>query len=202
MCRRKSSCGSSASGRACEVSSSGSRPTSESPLESSHEAALQALLVTRGTDSAAESARFAAPRVTEVTGIGWDILAKLGSSPALDPPLQRPQLSIGEFARAVSLQRLEQRHGLRSRVRIDLLADRFPDPFERVGPGSPGAVPLVFARQSALAQILPGRLGIHPRLGGREFLGPLCLRQPLQPPDLCVGNHLRSAPAGANFDGR
>ena len=61
----------------------------------------------------------------------------LGRPPALEVPLQRPQLPVREFARVLALQRLKQRLGFQPRVRFDLLAHLFPHPVERIVARSP-----------------------------------------------------------------
>ena len=49
-----------------------------------------------------------------------------GSAPVLQPPLQRPQLAVGELARMLPLQGFKQCPGFQPRIRRDLVAKSFP----------------------------------------------------------------------------
>jgi len=109
--------------------------------------------------------------------------------PVLQPPLQRPQLAVGELARMLPLQCFEQCPRLQPRVRRDLFANPFPYLGERIGPRPPAPVFLSLTRQTRIVQIIPRRLPVHPGFRRRQFLILFCFRQPFQPPDLFVSDH-------------
>ena len=114
-------------------------------------------------------------------------------APALEMPLQRTQLPVGEFARVLALQRLEDRLGFQSRMRIDLLFDLLPDSLKRIQARAPSPFGLLLAGLFAAGQIFPRRLHVHAGFGGRHLLCLLGFRQPSQPPHLCVCDHLARA---------
>ena len=124
-----------------------------------------------------------------------------GRPPPLDSPLQRVELPVGEPARVLPLQCLEKRLRLQPRVRLHLLTDFLPHVLERIDPRSPVPFRFPLTGEPGAGQLLPRGLHIHSGLGGRQFLCLLCFRQPFQPPDLCVGHHLRCALKRV-FDGR
>jgi hypothetical protein len=98
-------------------------------------------------------------------------------TPALDPPLQRAQLSIGEPVRVLPLQRREDRLRLQSGIGAQLLADLRPHPGEAIRPCPPMTRRFHFARQTPRLQVFQCRLHVHPRLRRCDFLGFLALRQ-------------------------
>jgi hypothetical protein len=53
------------------------------------------------------------------------------------PAVQRAQLSVGELARILPLERCKYRPGLQVGVRFYLGSDLFPDMLERIGSRSP-----------------------------------------------------------------
>jgi hypothetical protein len=120
----------------------------------------------------------------------------LRRTPSLDVPLQRSELAVGELARVLALQRLENRLCFQTRVPSHLFLNLFPHPLERILARAPRSFGLALARQFPCPQVLPGSLDIHAGLGGRQLLRLFCFRQPLQPPDLGIGYHLRRAPRG------
>jgi hypothetical protein len=110
-------------------------------------------------------------------------------APLLDPPLQGPQLDVGEAAWMAALQVEEQGLGLEPRVEPELIDEFGPDVLERVLPGPPGVRGLPLAGERVRVAVLACRLLVDPRLvrgGGQCVFG---LDQLPQPPEQAIGDH-------------
>jgi hypothetical protein len=81
--------------------------------------------------------------------------------PALDVPLQGPQLAVGEAAGVAALQLLEERLGLQPGVDLQQRLDFGPDLGKGVGPGGPGMRCGQLTGEPAEVDILAGGLVVH-----------------------------------------
>ena len=93
-------------------------------------------------------------------------------TPLLDPPLQRPQLTVGELAGMAALQINEQRLGLQTGIEAEHLFELRPDADEWIGFGTP--VPgheFDLAGQPAQLPVLAGGLRIDTGPRRRLLLG-------------------------------
>jgi hypothetical protein len=110
--------------------------------------------------------------------------------PLLDPPLQRPQLAIGELAREAALQIHEQ--GLRFQAGVDV-EHRFelrPDGDERIGFGTP--VPVHepdLAGQPAQLAVLASGLRVDAGPSRCFLLGDALAVQTAELADMQIGDH-------------
>jgi hypothetical protein len=102
-----------------------------------------------------------------------DFLGRAGlGPPALEPPLQGPQLALGEATRKTALQIGQQGLGLQAGVEPQQLFELRPDLGEGIGSGTPVPVhELDLAGQLAEPTVLARRFGIEAGLGGRLLLG-------------------------------
>jgi hypothetical protein len=111
-------------------------------------------------------------------------------SPLLDPPLQRPQLTVGELAGIAALQIDEQRLGLQTGVEAEHLLQLRPDRDERIGFGTP--VPgheLDLAGQPAQLPVLAGGLRIEAGPGCCLLLGDPLPIEATQLADVQIADH-------------
>jgi hypothetical protein len=113
----------------------------------------------------------------------------LHGSPLLDPPLQGPQLAVGETPWILRLQPGEHRLGQKTRVQRQLLLDAGPDRGERVGARSPGMHHVHLTGQPAEPPILAGRLGVDTSLGRSLSSGPTLMVEAAQALDVQIGDH-------------
>jgi hypothetical protein len=91
-----------------------------------------------------------------------DFLGRSGRGPpALDVPLQSPQLAIGEAAGVAALQLLEEGLGLQPGVNFQQRLDLKPDLGKGVGPGRPGMRRGHLLGEPAEADVLAGGLVVH-----------------------------------------
>ena len=110
--------------------------------------------------------------------------------PPLDPPLQGPQLAVGEAAGEATLQVGKQGLRLQSRVDLQLRFEFGPDLGEEVRMRAP--VPVHdpdLAGQLAEPPILAGRLGIHADAGRRHLFGNPLSVETTELPHLLIGDH-------------
>jgi hypothetical protein len=110
-------------------------------------------------------------------------------APALDVPLQRPQLAVSETARITPLQLGKNRLGLQARVAIEQCANLVPDRLERIGPRCPSVRLGDFAGQLAQIAVLACRLLIHVGEPRRPSDRAVVQEKPEQILDLLVGDH-------------
>jgi len=85
----------------------------------------------------------------------------LAATPALDVPLQRPQLRVGETPRILPLQLAEDRLGLQPRIEFQQTAHLGPNLLEGIGPGPPVMRRRDLAGQSAQTPVFTCCLVIH-----------------------------------------
>ena len=109
--------------------------------------------------------------------------------PLFDPPLQGPQLTIGETTRIATLQPGEQGLSLQSRVEGQLFLDLGPDVGERIEPGSPGMFHAHLTGQLAELPILACRLRVDTGPGGGLSFEPTLLIEAVQTPNVPIGDH-------------
>ena len=128
-----------------------------------------------------------------------DLLVRPARGPPLfDPPLQGPQLLLGESTRMPPLQFLEERLGFPARTLFEQCLDFAPDVGERIfaGPLRPRAClrrPL--RRQPIRLPMLPCRLAIHACLRRRQRQRRLLAEPGPEHPDLPIRDH-RATPFG------
>src|SRR5581483_998031 len=89
--------------------------------------------------------------------------------PLLDPPLQRPQLSVAELAWLRLLEVLKQGLSLQPWFHLEPLPNVFPNLGERIEPRPPLMLLLHLTRQPPIPQVFSGGLSIHARVGRRDF---------------------------------
>ena len=110
--------------------------------------------------------------------------------PLLEPPLQRPQLAVGEATGIAALQVGEQRLGLQAGIELQQRLQLGPDFDEGIGSGSPVTVhAFPLTGQLAEATILAGRLGRHAGSQGRSLPGDSLHVEVKQPADLMILDH-------------
>jgi hypothetical protein len=119
--------------------------------------------------------------------------------PALEAPLQRSDLAIGEPARVLPLQPGESGLPFPTRVERQLLLDLGPDVGERIGPCSSGMPHTHLAGQPAEPAILACRLVVDAGLGGGLCLGQTLLVEAAQTADVPIRDHRRNLRAGKGF---
>jgi hypothetical protein len=108
--------------------------------------------------------------------------------PPLDPPLQGPQLAVGEAAGVLTLQGLEEGLGFQAGVEGQLLLQPGPDLHEGVGPRPPGVLHAYLARQPSQPPVLTCSLLVHAGHGRRLAPGPLLAVEAEQAADLLIGD--------------
>jgi hypothetical protein len=114
----------------------------------------------------------------------------LHGPPLLDPPLQRPQLPVGETPGEAALQIGEQGLGQQARVEHQLFFQLWPDLGEGVWPCAVIAVHAShLAGQLAEPAVLARGLGVQARLVRGPFLGDPLQIESSQPPDLLIREH-------------
>ena len=110
-------------------------------------------------------------------------------SPLFDPPLQGPELDVGEAAREAALQVEEEGLGLESRVEPEQFEEFGPDFLERVLPGPPGVRDSPLTGEQVGVAVLACRILIDfGPIGGIGESG-FGLEQLPQPPELTIGDH-------------
>ncbi len=109
--------------------------------------------------------------------------------PEFDPPLQAPQLDVGESAREAALQVEEEGLGLEPRIESEQFEEFGPDVLERVLPGPPGMRDSSLTGERVGVAVLACRLLVD--LGPIGDLGEcgFGLEQLPQPPELAIGDH-------------
>ena len=86
----------------------------------------------------------------------------LERTPLLHPTLERPELTVLILARMTTLEILEQRLRLKTRVHIQFRAYLLPNLRERIFTRPPAVLLAHLARQLPQTTVLPRRLLIHP----------------------------------------
>jgi hypothetical protein len=114
--------------------------------------------------------------------------------PALDAPLERPYLAIGEATGILPLQRLKEGLGFQARVEGQLLFQLRPDLDKRIGPCSPAVLHAYLTRQLAQPPVLACALLIHAGPGRRLALGPVETVQSEKPSNVLIGDRHREPP--------
>jgi hypothetical protein len=109
--------------------------------------------------------------------------------PEFDPPLQTPQLNVGEAAREAALQVEEKGLGLEPRVEPEQFEEFGPDVLERVLPGPPGMRGSSPAGERVGVAVLARRLLVDAGLVGGLSQGVFGLDQLPQPPEQAIGDH-------------
>ena len=110
-------------------------------------------------------------------------------APLFDPPLQGPELDVGETAREAALQVEEEGLGLEPRVEPEQLQEFGPDVLERVLPGAPGVRDSSLTGKQVGVAVLACRLLVDfGPIGGVGECG-FGLEQLPQPPELTIGDH-------------
>ncbi len=109
--------------------------------------------------------------------------------PPLDPPLQGPQLPLGEATRVLPLQGLEKSLGLQARSQGQLFLDPGPDVGKGIESCPPGVVHTHLAGQSLEPPVLAGGLVGHAGLARRLLLGESLESEAAKGADLLIGNH-------------
>jgi hypothetical protein len=125
----------------------------------------------------------------------------LQAAPALDAPLQRPQLAGGELAGEASLQVLQERLGLQARVEAEHLFQLRPDRSEGIRFGTP--IPVHesdLAGQSTELAVLACRLGVEAGTGRRLLLADTLTLQKTELAHLQIADH-REPPCHGVLDG-
>ncbi len=115
----------------------------------------------------------------------WAVLGP----PPLDPPLQGPQLPLGEAAGVLPLQGLEQGLGLQAGGQAQLLLDPGPDVGEGVGACPPGVLHTHLAGQPLEPPVLAGRLAGHPGLARRLLPGQPLEIEAVETSHLVISDH-------------
>ncbi len=120
-----------------------------------------------------------------------DLLGRaLQGPPAFDPPLQGPQLAVGEASGEPTLQVGEEGLGLEPGLEPELFLQAGPDVSEGIGSRQPVPVhDLALTGQPVEAEILASGLGVHAGLGGGQILGLALLHEATELPHLRIGNH-------------
>lgn len=111
-------------------------------------------------------------------------------TPLLDPPLQRPQLTVGETARTTPLQLLEQGLRLQAGVELEHPGQLGPNLGERIGFGTPVPVHEThLAGQPAKLPVLPRRLGIDAGADRCQLLADAAALETTELAHLRIGDH-------------
>jgi len=111
------------------------------------------------------------------------------SPPLLDPPLERPQLSIVEAPAILALQPGEERLGFQAGVERQLLLDPLPDVGKGIGLGPPGVFHSHLTGQLAELPVLAGGFVVDARPSGRLALGQVHQVKTAQTLDVQVSDH-------------
>jgi hypothetical protein len=114
--------------------------------------------------------------------------AELGP-PALDPPLKRPQLAVGEAAGVLPLQILEQRLGLEAGIEGQLLLDPGPGPVKGVLACPPGVLHSYLAWQPVQLPVGACGLAVDAGLGSGQRERHTLLQCLAQAQNLLVRDH-------------
>ena len=110
-------------------------------------------------------------------------------APLFDPPLQAPELDVGEPSRIAALQVEEEGLGLEPRVEPELIDKFVPDVLERVLPSPPGMWDSSLTGERVGVAVLACRLLVDfGPIGGVGECG-FGLEQLPQPPELAIGDH-------------
>jgi hypothetical protein len=109
--------------------------------------------------------------------------------PLFDPPLEGPQLPVGEAAREAALQVEEEGPGLKPGVEPKQFLKLGPDVLERVLPGPPGVWRAHLTGERVRVAVLARRLLVDPRPVRGVGQGGFGLEQLPQPPELTIGDH-------------
>jgi hypothetical protein len=119
--------------------------------------------------------------------------------PALDVPLQRPQLALGKAAGVLALQPVEEGLGLQAGVERQLRFDLGPHVGEGVGASPPGTLHgSHLTGQAVQPAVLAGRLVIHAGLGRGLALGQALQVEAAEAAYLRIGDHPKP-PYGKGF---
>jgi hypothetical protein len=110
-------------------------------------------------------------------------------TPAFDPPLQAPELDVGEPTGKAALQVEEEGLGLEARVETEQFQEFRPDVLERVLPGPPGVRDSSLTGERVGVAVLACRLLVNARLIGGLSQCVFGLEQLPQPPELTIGDH-------------
>jgi hypothetical protein len=117
--------------------------------------------------------------------LGWPF----EGPPEFDPPLQAPQLNVGEAAREAALEIEEKGLGLEPRIESEQFEEFGPDVLERVLPGPPGMRNSSLSGERVGVAVLACRLLIDfSPIGDHGECG-FGLEQLPQPPELAIGDH-------------
>lgn len=117
--------------------------------------------------------------------------------PALDAPLQRPQLAVRKATGVLPLQGLEEGFGLQARALTQLLLDPGPGPVEGVRARAPGVLHADLTGQPIQPPVFARRLAIQARLGGGQRQRHTLLQGLAQAQNLLVRDHGDSFPVKA-----
>jgi hypothetical protein len=109
--------------------------------------------------------------------------------PALDAPLQRPHLAVGEAAGVLPLQVRQQGLGLQAGVDRQQLLQLRPDVGEGIGPCAPVVPHADLARQPSQPPVLARRLVVHAGLGRRSPPGDTTEVEAAEAAHLVIGDH-------------
>jgi hypothetical protein len=110
--------------------------------------------------------------------------------PLLEPPLQRPQLAVGEATRVTGFQVGKEGLGLQPRVEVELLLEFGPDVVEGICACSPGMVYHGhLAGQPVELPVCPSGLAVDARLGSGQRQRHTLEQGLAQAQNLRVGNH-------------
>jgi hypothetical protein len=110
-------------------------------------------------------------------------------SPLFDPPLQTPELDVGEPPREPPLEIDEEGLGLESGIEPEVFDEFGPDVLERVLPGPPGVWDSSLTGEHLGVAILARRLLVDARLIGGPGQRVFGLEHLPQPPELTIGKH-------------
>jgi hypothetical protein len=110
-------------------------------------------------------------------------------TPSLDPPLQAPELDVGEPPRKPPLEIDEEGLGLESGIEPEVLDEFEPDVLERVLPGPPGVGDASLTGELFGVAVLASRLLVDACLIGGPGQRVLGLQHLPQPPKLTIGKH-------------
>jgi hypothetical protein len=113
----------------------------------------------------------------------------LGGPPLFEPPLEGPQLPVGEAAREAALQVDEEGLGLEPGVEPEHLLELGPHVLERVLPSPPGVGDAPLGGEPVGVAVLACRLLVDTRLVGGVGQGGFGLKQLPQPPEQAIRDH-------------
>ena len=114
--------------------------------------------------------------------------------PPLDPPLQGPQLAVGEASGVQPLQGPEEGLGLQAGAQGQLPLDPGPDLVEGVPACPPGVLHAYLAGQPAVLPVVACGLAVHAGPGGGQSKRSPLLQGQAEAADLLVGDHRHSFP--------